>query len=69
MINSCKQWTNDHYTKLHTFQRQQILLFSTTLFKLAASSSEKKIADFSEQRSRRISSVVGAYWNPCMLLA
>ena len=34
-----------------------------TLFKLAASS-EKKIADFSEQCSRCVSSVVDAYWNP-----
>ena len=55
---------NDNYTKLHTFLREQILLFSMTLFKLAASSSEKKIADFSEQCSQSVSSVVSAYWNP-----
>ena len=27
--------------------------------------SERKVGDFSEQSNRRISSVVGAYWNPC----
>ena len=52
---------NGNYTKLHTFLHEQILLFSMTLFKLAASSSEKKIADFSEQCSRHVSSVVSAY--------
>ena len=35
-----------------------------TLFKLVASSFCKKVADLYEQRSRRVSSVVGAYWNP-----
>ena len=52
---------NNNNTKLLTFLCEQILLFSMTLFKLAASSSEKKIADFSEQLSRRVSSVIGAY--------
>ena len=63
-INSCKQWTNYNYTKLHTFPREQIIFLSITLFKLGASSSEKKVADFSEQCSRHVSSVVSAYWNP-----
>ena len=35
-----------------------------TLFKLVASSSAAKVADFSQQCSQRVSSVVGAYWNP-----
>ena len=35
-----------------------------TLFKLVASSSAEKVADFSQQCSQRVSSVVGAYWNP-----
>ena len=53
--------TNDNYTKLHTFPREQIFFFCMALFKLVASSSEEKVADFSEQCSRRVSSVVGAY--------
>ena len=63
-INSCKQWTNDNYTKLHTFLREQILFFPMTLLKLVASSSGERVANFSEQCSWRVSSVVGAYWNP-----
>ena len=34
-----------------------------TLFKLVASSGEK-VADLSEQLSRRVSLVDAAYWNP-----
>ena len=51
---------NDNFTKLHTFPREQIIFLSMALFKPVASSSEKKLADFSEQRirSRRVSSVV-----------
>ena len=49
---------NDNFTELHTFPREQIIFLSMTLFKPVASSSEKKVADFSEQRSRRVSSVV-----------
>ena len=52
---------NDNYNKLHTFPREQIIVLYMTLFKLVASSSEEKVADFSEQCSRRVSSVVGAY--------
>ena len=52
---------NDNFTELHTFQREQIIFLSMTLFKPVASSSEKKVADFSEQCSRRVSSVVAAY--------
>ena len=52
---------NDDFTKLHTFPREQIIFLSTALFKPVASSSEKKVADFSEQCSRRVSSVVAAY--------
>ena len=63
-INSCKQWTNDNCTKLHTFLHEQILFLPMTLFKLVASNSGEKVADFSEQCSRRVSSVVGAHWNP-----
>ena len=37
-----------------------------TFFKFVASSSEERVADFSEQCSRRILWVVGAYWNPCI---
>ena len=47
--------------ELHTFPREQIIFLSMTLFKLVASSSEEKVVDFSEQCSRRVSSVVGAY--------
>ena len=41
-----------------------IIFLYMTLFKVVASSSEEKVPDFSEQCSRRISLVVGAYWNP-----
>ena len=51
---------NDNFTELHTFPREQIIFLSMTLFKPVASSSEKKVADFSEQRSRRASSSVVA---------
>ena len=61
--NFCKQWTNDNYTKLHTFPREHILFLSMTLCKLAAL--EENVADFSEQCSQRVSLVVAAYWNPC----
>ena len=46
-----------------TFPREQIIFLYMTLLKLVASSSEEKekVADFSEQCSRRVSSVVGAY--------
>ena len=44
-----------------TFPREQIIVLYMTLLKLVASSSEEKVADFSEQCSRRVSSVVGAY--------
>ena len=65
-INSCKQWTIIILLlKLHTFPREQIVFLSMALFKPVASSSEKKVAVFSEQCSRRVSSVVAAYWNPC----
>ena len=50
--------TND---KLHTFPSEQIIFLCMALFKLVASSSEEKVADFSEQCSQRVSSVVGAY--------
>ena len=59
--------TNDNYTKLHTFPREQIIFLCMALFKLVASSSEEKVADLSEQCSRRVSSVVGAYWNLCSI--
>ena len=52
---------NDNFTELHTFPREQIIFLSMTLFKPVASSSEKKVAHFSEQCSRRVSSVVAAY--------
>ena len=39
-----------------------------TLFKLVASSSGEKVANYSEQCSRRVSSVVGAYRNPWTLM-
>ena len=45
-----------------------IIFLYMTLFKVVASSSEEKVPDFSEQCSRRISLVVGAYWNPCPTL-
>ena len=60
---------NDNYTKLHTFPHEQIIFLSMTLFKLVASSSEKKVANFSEQRSQPVPSVVGAYLNPWQLNA
>ena len=41
-----------------------IIFLYMTLFKVVASSSEEKVPEFSEQCSRRISLVVGAYWNP-----
>ena len=41
-----------------TFPREQIIFLYMTLLKLVASSSEEKVADFSEQCSRRVSSVV-----------
>ena len=53
--------------ELHTFPCEQIIFLSMTLFKLVASSSEEKVADFSEQCSRRVSSVVGAYYNPSVM--
>ena len=37
------------------------LILYMTLFKLVASSSEEKVADFSEKCSRRVSLVVGGY--------
>ena len=46
-----------------SFPREQIIFLYMTLLKLA-SSSEEKVADFTEQCSRRVSSVVGGYWNP-----
>ena len=52
---------NDNFTELHTFPREQIIFLSMTLFKLVASSSEEKVADFSEQCSQFVSSVVSAY--------
>ena len=52
---------NNNYTKLHTFPCEQILFLSMTLFKLVAYSSEETVADFSEQCSQRVSSVIGAY--------
>ena len=57
---SNKQVIIFYYTKLHTFRHEQSLFLSMTLFKLIASSSEEKVADFSEQCRRRVSSVVGA---------
>ena len=42
-----------------------IYFLFTTFLKLIASFSGKKVADYSEQSSRRVSSFVGAYWNPC----
>ena len=36
----------------------------TTLFKQVAFSFQKKVTDFYEQSSQRVSSAVGAYWNP-----
>ena len=42
-MNSCKQWTNDNYTKLHcTFSGEQIIFLSFTLLKLVASSLKEK---------------------------
>ena len=35
--------------------------------RLVASFFYKKVANYSEQSSRRILSAVGAYWNPCHL--
>ena len=52
---------NDNSTKLHTFPSEQIIFLSMALFKPVASSSDKKVADLSEQCSRRVSSVVAAY--------
>ena len=43
-----------------SFPREQIIFLYMTLLKLA-SSSEEKVADFTEQCSRRVSSVVGGY--------
>ena len=55
--------TNDNYkvTYICTWTNS---IFLTTLFKQFASSFRKKVADFSGQSCRRVSSVVGAYWNP-----
>ena len=41
-----------------------IYFLCITLFNQVASSFCKKVADLYEQSSRRISSAVGAYWNP-----
>ena len=43
------------------FHANKFQFLSMTLFKLVASSSGEKVADFSEQCSRRVLSVVGAY--------
>ena len=45
------------------FRANKFYFLSMTLFKLVASSSAEKVADFSQQCSQRVSSVVGAYWN------
>ena len=45
-----------------------IYFLFTMLFKVVASSFWKKAADFYEQSSRRVSSAIGAYWNPWVLL-
>ena len=68
-IYSYKQWIEQmiiilSYTHI---SYEQIIFLCMALFKLVASSSEEKVADFSEQCSRRVSSVVGAYWNPCSI--
>ena len=39
--------------------------FARDIIQTSCSLSGEKIADFSEQCSRRVSSVIGAYWNPC----
>ena len=51
------------YYKLHTgtFLREQILFLLMALFGLVASSSGEKVADFFEQCSQHVSSVIGAY--------
>ena len=49
---------NDNYTISYIHFP---IFLPMTLFKLVASSSGEKVADFSEQCSRRVSSVVGAY--------
>ena len=36
------------------------------MLKLVASSFGKRVANFSEQRSRHVLSVISAYWNPCI---
>ena len=42
---------NDSYTKLQTFPQEQVIFLSMTLFKLVASSSGKKVANFFEKCS------------------
>ena len=78
-INSYKQWTNDEKQILckpvRNFWKNDWNIAFTwlkhnvkpvgLLFKLVASSFCKKVADLYEQRSRRVSSAVGAYWNHC----
>ena len=49
-----------------TLKKKEAISFKNFL-KLIASFSEEKVADRSEKSSRCVSSVVGVYWNPCLI--
>ena len=55
--------TNHNYVSFRFFDYIILVydIIKTTCFFFR----KKKKADFSKQRSRHISPVVGAYWNPC----
>ena len=59
---------NIHYNNLLIHSDFMIYFLFTTLFKVVASSFSKKVANLYKQSSRCISSAIGAFWNPCILV-